>query len=411
VVDVIDRSASARELLRDRVVAMRARGIDNHILCGDERHAPALRAAGIPVHTLRLPRAPNPLRFMIALIGIARYLRRHRVHLVHTHGSIPGVVGRLAAWCAGVPLIVHTDYGLHRLEHLPWPRRLLHIAIERACGLLTDTLMSPNPGDLAQAERYGIGPRDRRHRMGSGIDADRFHPSRRNPRPGAMVTVTCVASLEPAQDHSVLFEAIRILRSRGEHFRVWWVGDGRLRARHERVCRRLGLEDSVDFLDDRDGVPAILAQTDIAVLTPVEEGLPRAVLEAMAMEIPVVATRASGVREAVRHGDTGLTVGPLDPEGLAAALALLMSDPALRAGMGRRGRAVAIQEYDERRVVAWLHRLYRARLHARAIACRGEILRRPWHVATPRPSPDDRRLGASLANGRAGERALPLRPA
>lgn len=374
VVDIISLSSSANTLLKERVLAMRARGIDNGIICMDGPYVPALRVAGIPVHTVCMARRLDLLRLVRSLVEIAVILRRNRVDVVHTHCSIPGLVGRLAAWLAGVPVIVHTVHGFHFHERMPGLIRAWYVGAERLCGWATDTLLTQNRGDLEQAERHRIGPEGRRRYVGNGIALARFHPVHRPPSADGVVTLTCVARLEPVKNHGMLFEALRILKRRGERFRIRLVGDGPLRAKYEALCGRLGIDDVVEFLGYRDDIPELLAATDIAVLTSIKEGLPRAALEAMAMGIPVVATRVAGTREAVRHGETGLTVPLGDVDTLAAALALLIGDPGLRAAMGAAGRRVAVDEYDERSVTEVLRRIYQARLLDGRAAVVGQLL-------------------------------------
>jgi len=373
IVDIINLSSSADTLLRERVRAMRERGFDNRILCIDGPQVAALRAAGIPVHTVHLPRGFDPLRLLVALVEITAYLVRERVDLVHTHCSVPGVVGRIAAWLARVPVIVHTVHGFHLHEGMPCPLRRLTIGIERLCGAVTDTLLTQNRSDLGLAELYDIGPRERRRLIGNGIQLERFRPSLRAGAPGGAgsggvagpMTVTCVARLEPVKNHPMLFEAAAILRQRGEPIRLRLVGDGPLRAAYQERCRRLGIEADVEFLGYRSDIPELLAASDVAVLTSHKEGIPRAALEAMAMAVPVVATRVTGTQEVVRHGETGVLVEPGDVDGLAGALALLAGDPLLRAGMGARGRRVVVEEFDEQSVIESLRRVYQARLLAR----------------------------------------------
>ena len=96
VVDIINASTSADTLLRERVLAMRAQGIDNHIVCADGPRIEALRALGIPVHTVDVPRNLHPWKLAVALAQIAAYLRHTQADVVHTHCAIPGLIGRLA---------------------------------------------------------------------------------------------------------------------------------------------------------------------------------------------------------------------------------------------------------------------------------------------------------------------------
>jgi len=365
VVDIINLSSSAHALLRERVLAMRASGLDNRILCADGAYVPRLRADGIPVHPVHLPRGLDPLRLLWSTIEIAVYLWRNRVDLVHTHCSVPGVVGRVAAWLARVPVVVHTVHGFHFSEPRPHLGRGACLAVERACGRMTHALLTQSREDLELAERHGIGPARSRRRVGNGIDLARFRPRRAPMSPDGVTTLACVARFEPVKNHGMLLAAAARLKERGVRFRLLLVGEGPLRATHEAACERLGITDLVEFLGRRDDVPDVLAASDIAVLTSTKEGLPRAAIEAMACALPVVATRAPGTREVVRAGTTGFLVEPGDVAGLADALELLIDDPERRARMGAAGRAVALAEHDERTIVAALEDVYREQLRGR----------------------------------------------
>ena len=364
------RSRTRRAELRPRglttVLSLRAAGLDNRIICMDGPYVPALRAAGIPVHTVHLPRGVDPVRLAVAVVEIARYLRRERIQIVHTHCFIPGVAGRIAARLAGAEVIIHTVHGFDAHVRTAWPLRTVSLGVERACGLLTDALLTQSREDLDLAKRHRVGPAGSRHRIGNGIDLDRFRPPPTPKPPGGPVVITCVARLEPVKNHRMLLEAVALLERRRADFRLRLVGDGPLRKRYQRLCRRLGIDDVVEFLGYRDDIPMLLAESDIAVLTSLKEGIPRAVMEAMAMGLPVVATHVPGTKELVRDLETGITVLPGDKAGLAAALAHLVADPTARSRLGRNGRAVAIEDFDERAVVRSLRDLYLARLEARA---------------------------------------------
>jgi glycosyltransferase involved in cell wall biosynthesis len=164
------------------------------------------------------------------------------------------------------------------------------------------------------------------------------------------------------KNHPLLFEAVRRLWERGERFKVWLVGGGSLREEYQSLCGRMGCGHLVHFLGYRDDIPQLLAQTDILVLTSIMEGIPRAVLEAMAVGLPVVATRVTGTAEVVQHGQTGYLVELGDAEDLAARLGELLRRPQLRAEMGARGRQVALREFDETPVVESLKQIYRTLL-------------------------------------------------
>ena len=374
IVDVINLSSSADTLLRERVLSLRAKGVDNRIVCIDGPYVSSLRRAGIPVHTVHFPRGLDPLRLVWSLLELVACFRRIKPDLVHTHCSVPGIVGRLAARLAGVPVVVHTVHGFAFHEGSRGPGAAFAIAVERFVGRLTDQLLSQNREDMDRALRHRIVPERRLEWVGNGIALDRFAeggapirplvPEREPERP---VVLTCVARMEPVKNHALLLEAAALLQQRGHRFVLWLVGGGEGRARCERQVTELGLAREVRFLGYRNDIPELLGRSDIAVLTSLKEGIPRAAIEAMAAGLPMVATRVTGTREVVRDGDTGFLVDVGEPAALADALARLIDDPTLRARMGSRGRDVVRAEYDEALIVRRLERVYRASLERRGI--------------------------------------------
>jgi glycosyltransferase involved in cell wall biosynthesis len=367
IVDIINLSSSAQTLLKDRVLALRAKGVDNHIVCMDGPYVESLRAAGIPVATAHLPRGYDPIKLAWSLLEIVGYLRRVRPDLVHTHCSVPGIIGRLAARLAGVPVVMHTVHGFHFHDGGRGFSHSLAIAAERWAGSFTHVMLSQNRADLEQAVRYGIARRERLHFIGNGIAVERFPVAPARRKPERRVVITCVARFEPVKNHGLLIDAARLLADRGLDFEVWLVGGGGGRAAAEARVAALGLGDRVRFLGYRDDIPALLTRSDIGALTSLKEGIPRAALEAMVVGLPVVATRVNGTREVVRHGETGFLVDVGDSRALADAIERLARDPELRTRMGERGREVVRTEFDEAMIVRRLERMYRDCLTRRGI--------------------------------------------
>jgi colanic acid/amylovoran biosynthesis glycosyltransferase len=200
-----------------------------------------------------------------------------------------------------------------------------------------------------------------------GVDPGFFAP-RGSARAGAPLTILSVASLEPYKGHADLLCACTLLAARGVAFRLLLVGDGVERARLEALGRDLGLGDAVMFLGrrPRSAVRQLLAEADVFALASVttasgkKEGIPVALMEALASGVPAVATDVSGVHELVIDGTTGLLVPERRPLALADALETLARDPALCERLGRAGRARVLEEYDLTRNVRRLHALMAA---------------------------------------------------
>ena len=367
VVDVCNLDSSANSILKYRMLAMREQGIDNRVLCVDGPYVPVLEKAGIPVGVVPMPRGFDFIQCVRSFIAVHRYLRRERIDLVHTHFSVPGFIGRLAALLAGVPVIVHTIHGYPYHARSSRLQRWFYILLERSVGGIAHIVLSQNHGDMEDAIRYAIVPRDRLRFIGNGIRLERFRPPRRRPV-AEPVTLVCVARMEMVKNHRMIFTALRRLADRGVACRLQLVGGGELRAEYEALCTELGIRDRVEFLGYRDDIPQLLASADVAVLTSIKEGVPRAILEAMAMELPVVATRIPGNVDAVRDGETGYLVDVDDVEALTERLERLIADPALRVRLGARGREVAVREFDEQRISEALAHIYRSLLLQKGIA-------------------------------------------
>lgn len=365
VLDIINLSSSANTLLKHRVLSMRARGFDNRIMCMPGPYVKTLNEQGAPTVAVGLPRDLKPFQMVSSVFEMAAYMRRERIEIVHTHCAMPGLLGRIAAFLAGVPTIVHTMHGFD-LAGSPRGSLLtrLYNLTEKACGRVTRMMLSQNRADVETIRELKLVPPDRLRFIGNGINLQQFRPMAKTKTPSAEIMILCTARFEPVKNHTMLFDAIRKVKQSGKRIRLRLVGAGHLREDYERRCAELGIADVVEFLGYRDDMPELLAQTDISVLTSIDEGIPRAMLEAMAMRVPTVATNVVGTKETVVDGTTGFLVPLNDVDALADRLIRLIDDPALRERMGEAGRSRVEAEFDEDKIVDALAGIYRELLAA-----------------------------------------------
>jgi glycosyltransferase involved in cell wall biosynthesis len=196
-----------------------------------------------------------------------------------------------------------------------------------------------------------------------GVSPDEF-PPRGARGTGGPFTLSCVGQLQPAKGQHVLLDALAELVAAGRDVVLRLVGDGPDRAALEAHVAALGLAGRVVF-DGRlnqDGVRAVLRDTDAFVLASFAEGVPVVLMEAMAMEIPCVATRITGIPELMRDGVDGLLVTPSSAADVAAAVARLMDDAPLRGRLAESGRRRVAEHYDLARNVERLAAVFRRRL-------------------------------------------------
>jgi glycosyltransferase involved in cell wall biosynthesis len=322
--------------------------------------ADELRARGIPVDVLGLGRLYAP-RGLAGLFRLSRRLRGRRVDVVHTYLISANVYGTLAARLAGVPAIVTSrrDMGFSR----NWRLRLLE---EYLINPLVDRVVAVTPAVAERTRRErGLG-RERIVTVENGVDLPAWDPDRQ-PRAQArtelglapeQVAVGVVGHLSPVKGHADFLRAAALVAAEAPAARFYVVGDGPLRPSLEALAASLGVAEKVVFTGASADVARVLAALDVVVLPSHSEGMSNALLEAMAMARPVVATAVGGNTDVVRDRVTGRLVPPHDPPALAAALRDLLASPAARTALGRAARLHVTDQLSLPRMVKRYEDLY-----------------------------------------------------
>jgi glycosyltransferase involved in cell wall biosynthesis len=307
-----------------------------------------------------------PLHDLAAVWRLAVTLRRSRADVVHTHSSKAGILGRIAARLAGVRCVVHTVHGWSFNAEQSRFTRALYVALERLAARVTDRLVVVSESDRRKGAAHRIGRPERYRLLRSGIDAGLYRaPTRPRERVreelgfgGGDIVVGTLACLKPQKAPLDFIETARTALAIDRRMRFFIAGDGPERAAVEARIAAAGLGDAVKLLGWRRDVPDLLHAMDIFLLTSRFEGLPRAVLQAMAAGVAVVATEVDGTPEVVHDGETGLLVPPACPEIAARRVVELGGDPALRERLSVRARALLGAEFDLERMVRALERDY-----------------------------------------------------
>ncbi|MGH7182693.1 MAG: glycosyltransferase [Nitrospiraceae bacterium] len=300
-----------------------------------------------------LTREVHPIKDAEALWQLIRLFRYEQPALVHTHTSKAGVLGRVAAWFAGVPVIVHTPHGHVFYGHFGPFRSWLFLLIERVLSRITHRLIA-----LTEAERQdhldcSVGKADQFAVVPSGIDRERFGRARVQGKlqpewfgcpPDALV-VGSVGWLTDIKGHEYLIAAIAKLKQDFPSLHLVIVGSG---DRYDALLQQAelaGLSDAVHLLGHRDDVEVCLSGMDLFVLPSLNEGMGRALIEAMAAGLPVIASRVGGIPAVVSHELTGLLVPPGDAGALAEALRRLLDRPKWAAQLGVAARRSVDSRY------------------------------------------------------------------
>ena len=323
---------------------------------GDELAAHQCR-----VHLLHKRRAFD----LALLLALVRLLRRERVALLHCHDLQSATYGCLAGLVARVPTLYTVQgavaYSMPRARRLfPWLGRL-HRRIVFVARYLQETAVAG----------YGIRP----HRTAvipNAADVAALRPRPRDPAIARSIgigpadpVVGTVGNLRPVKDHATLVRAFALVAQRIPNAKLLVVGEGDQRPALEALVGELGLQRAVQLLGTRGDVPDLLPQFDVFAVSSKSEGLSLAIVEAMACELPVVATRVGGNPDTVVDGETGVLVPPGDEAALAQALVELLQDPGRRRRLGSAGRRRAEAEFSLSSMVERYEALYASILERR----------------------------------------------
>lgn len=273
--------------------------------------------------------------------------------VVHTHSSKAGVIGRLAAWRAGVPAIVHTFHGFGFNDFQAWPVRRAYIMAERVAGRVTGQFIAVSRANLDTAVGLGIARRDRIRVIRSGIKIAEFERRAFDARAKKMELgldperplALMVACFKPQKSPVDFVRAAALALRAAPDAQFAAAGDGELRPEMERAVAEAGLAERFKLLGWRRDVAELMWSADALVLTSLWEGLPRVYPQAMAAGLPIVGTRVDGAAEAVADGESGWLLKPHDVPGIAARIAELLKNPERARAMGDAGRR-KLDEFD-----------------------------------------------------------------
>jgi glycosyltransferase involved in cell wall biosynthesis len=352
-----------------------ARGEDSMAFVADELGVPVVRID-------QLTRDISPVHDTLAVLRLARLIRRVRPDVLHTHTAKAGAVGRIAALLAGSArprIIVHTFHG-HVLRGYFDPLRTAGFRLlERWLARASTALVAVSPQVRDDLVALGVAPAEKFAVVRLGIELEERVAAERDGRLESRrlmgiaperFAVGWIGRMTGVKRTDDVLLAFRRLRELGVDACLCMVGDGPDRDQLERRAHELGIMRDTFFLGYQEEIARFYAAFDAMILASINEGTPVSAIEALAAGRPVVATRVGGVPDVVRDGEDGFLVEPGAVEDLADRLERLAADPELRERMGAAGRERVLPRYSVERLVDDMDRLYRSLLEADAARSR-----------------------------------------
>jgi glycosyltransferase involved in cell wall biosynthesis len=348
-----DEFGGAQSHVSTLVASLQADGYRVDVIAGSAGiWTDALAAEGVTVHVLeRMTRSINPLRDLRTIRELRVLLEAIGPDLVHAHSSKAGLVARLAAIQAGIPC-VFTAHGWAFTEGVSLPKRMVFRTIEQVMAPLAARIVCVSAFDRALALRAWMSG-NRVMTVYNGV-ADIDASLLATPESGTPVRAIMVARFASQKAQRQLVEAAAGIPD----LHIDFVGTGPTQAAIRDLVETVGMANRVRFLGERSDVPALLAASQIFVLTSNFEGFPMSTLEAMRASLPVVVSDVGGAAEAVEDAVSGYVIERGNVAQLRERLALLVSKPERRALMGANARRRYLERFSDTVMVRQVETVY-----------------------------------------------------
>ncbi len=357
VIHIIDRlPADGAERLLVDVLKNSSNNFKFMVLCLVEGGVlvTELKEIGVPVIIFNKS-SKYDIRILFKLIY---WLIQQKPTVVHTHLFTADTWGRLAAFISRVPCIVNTVHSTNT-----W-MGTIHRIIDRTLSLVTDRVIACSH-EVANVLIKSFKISEHRIKViSNGIDFKRFESvnlskiKEIDSVSDDIIKIVIIGRLHPAKGHLDLIKAITELKNTNHNFHVFFVGEGDLQQDIIKQCTENGINDYISLMGQRSDIPSILAKVDIFVMPSHWEGLPMALLEAMAMSKAVIASRVGGIPDVITDGDNGLLIDKSDHFGLNNALQKLLSNPKLRENLGNAAKKSVLENYSAKNVSKEYELLY-----------------------------------------------------
>jgi glycosyltransferase involved in cell wall biosynthesis len=369
VLEVCAVDFTVKNLLLPLINRLMKEGYEVEICCTPGNESKKLEQLGYKFKYVYIDRKINLLSNLKSLIGLYRVMKDGKYDIVHVHTPLASALGRIAAKLARIPIIIYTAHGFYFHENMPKIEYKIFTTLEKILGkYFTDYIFVQSEEDYKTAKQLGIIEEDKISCISNGIDLEKFDPENVQ-----IDTVAFKSVLGIPPEGKVITFIGRIVKEKGildlldvfiklandyKDIYLLIVGDVSSNERDIKTKERIkdilkdkNIGNRIIMAEYRDDIPEILKISDIFVLPSYREGLPRSIIEAMAMSKPVVTYNIRGCREEVVNGETGFLVSPGDLNGLYSSIKKILDNPELAKEFGSNGRRRAEELYDEQKVL------------------------------------------------------------
>ena len=350
-----------RFMLLNKLRFLKNQGYDVYTVCSSGKWIKDIKKQGIRTKIIRIKREISPISDLILFLKLFLFFRKEKFHIVHTHTLKPEFWAQLAAKLAGVPIIVNTIHGFIFGDGHTSFKHNFFAFLEKIAARRSDLIFTVSKAVINTAIKKKICELHLLKYLGRDIDINRFNPERFSKEfilnkkmelgiePGKKV-IGIVARLVQEKGYLELFKAFRMVLNKFPNTLLLVIGPEEPEKRDaidSNIVRRYSIQNNVIFLGERTDVDEIYSLMDIFVLPTHREGVGASILEASAMEKPVIVSNTGGCPEAIEDNKTGILIPLKDAERLYQAIIYLFNNPEKAKEMGRQGRRKILKEFNE----------------------------------------------------------------
>ena len=343
------------------------------LLYSTERSDPKLNddlacfeARGIQVFRCTMSGHIRPIKDTAAFLNVFRFIQKSKFDIVHCHSSKAGFLARVASRILHIPVVVYTPHAFCFLSNHGKTKRLFHIFLEKFAARLCDRIICVSQSEKSSAVDFKIAPESKFNVIPNAINSKKINLAKkinlREHYPDIIknndIIITTVGRLSYQKAPDLFVRAAAIVVQEFDHAKFLYIGQGELKKTVEQLALKLGLQARIIFTGYRNDVFDLLKSSHIFVLSSRYEGLPYSTLEAMALKLPVVATKVTGSSELIIDGKTGILVHPEDENEIANAIMALIKNPVKRKNLGLEGFKHLLENYDLDNMIRLTEKLY-----------------------------------------------------
>lgn len=337
---------------------------DVSVICGDDYISRELIEKGYDICYVNIGRKIDLVKNIKSIIEVYKHIKKGKYDIVHAHTPLAGIIGRVAAKLAKVPIILFTVRGFYFHENMSYLKKKLFSYVEKFASKISGFIFIQSAEDYETARKNGIIPCDKMLVIGNGVNTDKFDKGKITEETRKSIksefkikendiVVGMVGRIVREKGYIELVNAANIIVSKNRNIKFVAIGDS-LESEQDGIKQILdefievnNIKDNFIFTGMRDDMPELMSIMDIFVLPSYREGMPRALIEAMSMSLPSVATNIRGCREEIVEGETGYLFPVGDYEKLAERVLYLIENPQKCEIMGRKARERAVENFDE----------------------------------------------------------------